>query len=145
MPILPGCFIVWLGIVLDKFWMPEHSVTWGFFWTATGLTILAQLLDAACAYWGTKRFGGSWRGGLGAVAGVVFFPLFLSPMLGIGPIIGFIIGPIAGAMLGELAGGRTFPEATAASLGTLVGGIGAFFIKFTIACTMIAGFFFFRT
>lgn len=144
LPIMPGCFIVWLGIALDKFWLPEYSVTWGFFWTATGLTLLAQVLDIACAYWGTKRLGGTWRGGLGAVAGVVFFPLVLSPALGIGPIVGFIIGPIIGAILGELAGGRTFSEAGAASVGTLLGGITAFLIKFTIACVMIAGFFFFR-
>ena len=135
LPILPSCFFIWLGIFIHKMWVPQESVPWTIFWIMTGLVILSQIIDWACTYWGTKRFGGSWKGGVGAILGIIIGPFILSP------IIGFIVGPIIGAIAGELLGGRNFSSATKAGLGTLIGGLVAFIIKLGITCFMISTFY----
>jgi hypothetical protein len=133
-PILPGCFIVWLGLLAHKIWVPDASISWSFFWFATFLTLLAQLLDILLTYWGARRFGATWRGGLGAIIGVFVFPFLLTPFVGL------LIGPVLGAFIGELTGGRSMKAAGKAGLGTIVGNIMAFAIKLGIALFMISGF-----
>lgn len=131
-PVLPGTIITWAAIPLH-IWLADESVSWGFFWGMTGLTVFGEVFDIFASYWGAKKFGATWRGGVGAliggIIGMFFFP------------IGLIVGPIAGAVILELQGGREFKEAGRAGLGTIVGGIVAFFIKFGITCILIGGFF----
>ena len=133
-PILPGCFIVWLGILAHKLWVPDGSISWKFFWLATLLTLLAQVLDIVLTYWGARRFGASWRGGLGALLGILIFPFILTPFFGL------LIGPFLGAIMGELSGGRSFSDASKAGFGTVVGNAIAFAAKLAIALFMITWF-----
>ena len=136
LPVLPGTFFVWLGIFIHKIWLGDASVPWTFFWIATALTLFCQVLDPACAYLGAKKFGATWRGGLGAIlggiAGIVFFNLA-----------GLVIGPIVGAILFELLNNRNMKEAGKAGAGAIVGGLAAFALKLVLTCFMIAGFFFY--
>ena len=136
LPVLPGTFIVWLGIFIHKIWLGDASVPWTFFWIATALTLLCHVLDPACAYLGAKKFGATWRGALGAVlggvAGIIFFNLA-----------GLIIAPIVGAILFELQNNRNLKQAGKAGAGAIVGGLAAFALKLVFTCIMIAGFFFY--
>ena len=109
-------------------------MSWTFFIIATSLTILAQGLDYLCSYWGAKRFGASWQGGLGAVLGSIVGIFFFN-------LIGLIIGPITGVILVEFIRNRNILQAGKAGMGTIVGGIAAFIAKFTLACIMIVGFY----
>lgn len=138
LPILPGVLIVWFAILIDKLWTGDESVSWNFFWIATALMILAQIVDLICTYWGVKRFGGSWRGGLGAILGLIIGPFVFAPM----PLFGLIIGPIIGAILGEVLGGMRLRRASKAGFGTVIGGLLAFVIKIAIVCFMIGGFYY---
>ncbi len=133
LPIIPGSLITWIGVLIHKLWLWEESVSWTFFCIATFLVILAQLVDVAFTYWGAKRFGATWRGGMGAIFGSILGMIFFNTP-------GLIFGPIAGAILGELLGGRKFIDAGRASIGTLVGGIAAFFFKLMITLIIIGGF-----
>lgn len=135
LPIIPNTFLIWLGILIHKLWVGDNSVSWNFIFVITGLAILAQIIDWVCAYWGARRFGGSWRAGLGALIGIIVGPFVLTPFIGI------IVGPIVGAIVGELLGGKSFGHASKAGFGTLVGGLIAFFVKLAITCFMIGGFF----
>ena len=51
------------------------------------------------------------------------------------------MGPILGAVIGELAAGRSFRDGGKAGIGTVVGGILAFALKFGISVCVIALFF----
>lgn len=136
LPIIPATIIVWLAILIDKLWTGDNSVSWNFFWIATVLMLFSQILDWSCTYWGVKKFGGSWKGGLGAILGLIIGPFLFTPLLGL------IIGPIIGAILGELLGGKQFHHASKAGFGTIIGGLIAFIIKLAIVCFMIVGFYY---
>ncbi len=136
LPVLPGCFIIWAGILLYHFWGPD-DLGWAYLITNGLLALAAQLLDYLCTVWGARRFGGSWRGVIGALAGALMGPFLLTPLIGL------IIGPILGAVIGELSSGRTWRESGRAGVGTVVGGLVSFALKLALACFM-AGWFWFR-
>lgn len=135
LPIIPATIIIWAGVLIHKLWAGDYSVSWNFFFIITGLMLFAQALDWACTYWGARKFGGSWRAGLGGIVGIIIGPFIFTP------IVGFIIGPIIGAVIGEMLGGKPLRHAGKAGFGTLVGGLLAFFVKLAITCFMIGGFY----
>lgn len=137
LPFVPGSMLIWLGIFIDKMWMGDESISWGLFSILTGLAILTQLLDWAFTYWGARKFGGSWRGGLGAIIGLFIGPFIFTPFVGI------ILGPILGAIIGEVLGGRNMRRASKAGLGTVIGGLLAFVFKVAINCFMIGIFYYY--
>ena len=134
-PVIPGPLLVWLGVLVHKLWIPEQSVSWTFVAIAAGLTLLAQIVDWLCTWWGTQKFGGTWRGGLGAGLGAII-GIFLPP-----PLLWILLGPIIGAILGELLGGFSWRQAGKAGLGTIVGGLVAYIFKLGITCGLILFFF----
>lgn len=136
-PFVPGSMIIWLGIFIHKMVTGDESLSWNLFTVLTGLAILAQLIDTFLTYWGARKFGGSWRGGLGAVLGLIVGPFIFMPLVGI------ILGPIIGAVIGELLGGRSVRRASKAGLGTVIGGFIAFIIKVCINCFMIGIFYYY--
>jgi len=140
LPILPGCFIIWVGMLIYRFWSPEGGISWMFILITAGLVILAQVLDFVAGYYGARKFGASWRGGVGALIGGILGPIVLTVIPGVGTVAGLILGPILGAFLGELSAGRTMKEGGRAGVGTVVGGLAAFAMKFGIALAMVAWF-----
>lgn len=135
LPVLPGCVIVWAGIVVYKLWVPD-GVSWHLVGYTAGLAALAQLLDFIAGYYGTKKFGGSTRGAIGAVLGGIIGPFVLTPFIGL------VIGPVIGAILGEISANKSLRDSGKAGLGTLLGGIASFVIKICIAFSMTAWFYF---
>lgn len=136
LPVVPGALIVWLGVVTHRLWMgADASVTWKIVIITGVLTLLGQVADFVMGVWGARRFGASWKGAVGAFVGA-FIGFFVPP-----PLFWLIVGPILGAVIGELAAGRTFREGGKAGVGTVVGGILAFALKFGISVCVIALFF----
>lgn len=140
LPVIPGCFVIWLGAVMYIFWVPQGGIGWTYIIVTAILVILAQVLDFVASYYGARKFGASWRGGVGALLGAIIGPFALSFVPGVGTIAGLILGPIIGAFLGEMSAGRTFKEGGKAGFGTVVGGLAAFAMKFAIALAMIGWF-----
>jgi uncharacterized protein YqgC (DUF456 family) len=137
LPVVPGTLIVWVGVIVHRVWMGvDASVTWQIVILTGILTLLAQIADFIMGVWGARRFGASWKGAAGALAGA--FVGFLIPP----PLFWLIVGPIAGAIIGELAAGRSFRDGGKAGIGTLVGGILAFALKMGVSVCVIALFFF---
>ncbi len=134
-PVIPGSLLIWIGILVHKLWMGPESVSWSFVGWAACAVLLAQALDLLCTWWGARRFGASWRGALGAVLGGVVGVLTLG-------FIGLVLGPVVGAVIAELLSDRSLRDAGRAGLGTVVGGITAFVLKFGISCAIIVAFFF---
>jgi uncharacterized protein len=135
LPVLPGNFIIWLGIVIHKLWLGESSVSWSVVIITGILTLVAFALDYLCTYWGARRFGASWRGGIGALIGGIL-GLFIPP-----PLFWIIVGPIIGAIIAELLGGRSTKDAGRAGVGTIVGGLLSFALKIGIATFSIIWFY----
>jgi uncharacterized protein YqgC (DUF456 family) len=136
LPVVPGTLIVWLGVITHRLWMgAEESITWKIVILSGILTLLGQVADFVMGVWGARKFGASWKGAVGAFVGA--FIGFLIPP----PLFWLIVGPILGAVIGELAAGRSFRDGGKAGIGTVVGGILAFALKFGISVCVIALFF----
>jgi len=136
LPVVPGTLIVWAGMITHRLWIgAEDSVTWKIVIIAGVLTLLGQVADFVMGVWGARKFGASWKGAVGAFVGA-FIGFFVPP-----PLFWLIVGPILGAVIGELAAGRTFRDGGKAGIGTVIGGILAFALKFGISVCVIALFF----
>jgi uncharacterized protein YqgC (DUF456 family) len=135
LPVAPGNFIVLAGIVLHRIWVPDHSVSWTYILIMLAISLLAMGGDYLLTYWGAKRFGATWRGGLGAIIGALV-GFFVPP-----PLFWLIFGPLIGAVVFELIGGQQWNEAGKAGLGSFLGGIAAMLFKVIVSAVMIAGFF----
>ena len=135
-PVVPGSLIVWLGVLTHRLWMGEDaSITWKIVILTFVLMLIGQEADFFMGVLGAKWFGASWKGALGAFLGAII-ALFIPPQ-----IITLIIGPIVGAVIGELAAGRSVREGGKAGVGTVVGGVMAFALKFGISVCVISLFF----
>lgn len=134
LPVIPGTVVAFTGIALHKLFLGDASVSWGFVAAAAIITIITLVIDVWCTWWGARRFGASWKGALGAVAGGIIGFLFFN-------ILGLIIGPIIGAVLFELIDDRSGPEAARAGFGTIVGSAVAFFLKFVLTASMATAFY----
>lgn len=136
LPIVPGSLIVWLGVLIHRLWMgADGSVTWQIVIVTCVLMLIGQVADFFMGVWGARRFGASWKGALGAFAGALI-GLFIPP-----PLFWLIVGPIAGAIIGELIAGRSFRDGGKAGVGTVIGGILAFALKFGISVCVISLFY----
>lgn len=135
LPVAPGNFIVLGGIVIHRLWVPAHSVSWNFILVMLVLSLIAMAGDYALTYWGAKRFGATWRGGLGAILGALV-AIFIPP-----PLFWLIFGPLIGAVLFEMIGGQEWRKAGKAGFGSFLGGIAAMLFKVMVSAIMIVGFF----
>lgn len=131
LPVLPAGAIIWAGIVLHKFWLWDRSVSWWIVGTAAVLMLVGVLADYLCTAWGARRFGASWRGAVGALVGGIV-AIFIPPQL-----LTLIVGPFVGAAAAELLGGSFPRSALKAGVGTIVGGLVAFALKFSLSISMI--------
>lgn len=94
------------------------------------ITVVIAVLDYYIPIWGTKKFGGTRYGAIGAVLGLLV-GFFVIPALGI------FIGTFAGAFLGELIGGSPTKNALKAAIGSFVGFITGMVIQVTLCLVMI--------
>jgi len=124
LPVLPGVPISWLGLLMI-YLAPSIPFDWVFLTITFTLAALLYLLDYIIPAIGTKRFGGSRYGMIGATLGLLaglFFPPF-----------GFIIGPFIGAFLGEFLNTKTRQNALRAAFGSFVGFLASVFMKLMAA------------
>ncbi|CAG5005124.1 hypothetical protein DYBT9275_03518 [Dyadobacter sp. CECT 9275] len=126
---LPGPPLSYAGLILlhiSKF--AEFSkpvlITLGIF------TAVIAVLDYYIPIWGTKKFGGTRYGAVGATIGLLvgFFIL---------PGIGIFAGTFAGALIGELLGGFGAKDAFKSALGSFVGFVTGIAMKVLLCLVMI--------
>lgn len=134
LPVVPGCGLIALGVLIYKLILPGSILSWAFIGGAILAAGIALIVDYLAFIWGAKRWGASGWGLAGAIIGIVLGVIFLTPFLGL------IVGPLIGAFVGECISGRTLREAFKAGMGTVVGGLMAFLIRFGVAVGIITGF-----
>lgn len=96
------------------------------------ITLVIAVLDYYIPIWGTKKFGGTKYGAIGATLGLLvgFFVI---------PAIGIFIGTFLGAFVGELIGGTNTKSALKSAFGSFVGFITGIAMK-VILCLVMIGF-----
>ena len=94
------------------------------------VTVVIAVLDYYIPIWGTKKFGGTKYGAIGATLGLLVGFLFI-------PAIGIFIGTFLGALVGELIGGAVFQSALKSAFGSFIGFITGIAIKVLLCLVMI--------
>ena len=126
LPILPGPITGWVGLLLlhQTARVPNNT---SLLVITFCIAVLVFLIDYIIPILGTKKFGGSKKGMIGATLGVLVGLVFLGPL-------GVFIGPFVGAYLGELLGNpKDSKKALKAAFGSLIGFLTGVFLKFTVA------------
>ncbi|MDX5324722.1 MAG: DUF456 domain-containing protein [Bacteroidota bacterium] len=113
LPILPGPPLSFVGLLLIEISFGSPSPI--MLYILGALALLVFLLDYWVPIWGTRKFGGTRAGVIGAtlglIAGLLVFPPF-----------GVILGPFAGAYIGEVIySKKTHGEAFKAAWGSFIG------------------------
>ena len=132
-PIIPGPISAWFGLfVLHQTSNVDSNFLFLFitFSIAVGIFILDYLIPII----GTKKFGGTKYGVIGATIGLIFGMVFLGP-------VGIFIGTFLGSLIGELIYNPSDKQiALKAATGSLIGFFTGVFLKFTV--TLVFGIYF---
>ena len=130
-PILPGTLLIFIAALVPWFSRADHGgLQWWSFLILGAFLLLAQGIEFLSGAAGSRWFGGSRWGSLGAVLGGVA-GLFFLPF-------GLLLGPLCGAFLFEwMFAKKVTREATSSGLGSVIGTLGGMVAKFVIAVLMI--------
>lgn len=121
LPVLPGVPISWLGLLMI-YLAPSVEIDWTFLSITFAIAALLYVLDYIIPALGTKKFGGSKYGMIGAILGLlvgIFIPI---PF-------GIIIGAFFGAYFGEMLNPKTRNNAWRAAFGSFIGFLASTFLK----------------
>jgi uncharacterized protein YqgC (DUF456 family) len=112
LPVIPGPPLSYVALLLLQFTrFADFSVK--FMLITAAITIIITVVDFVLPVWGTRKWGGSRAGTIGAILGLLV-GLFFSP-------VGIIVGPFAGAVVCELIAGRETNAAFRSGFGSFVG------------------------
>lgn len=116
LPVIPDALLSWIGLLIFKY-TPYADYGWTTLIIAGILVAIVQILSYVLPAYGSKKFGGSRSGVIGAsiglVVGIIFAPFGL---------VSIIIAPFLGAFLGEyIFQKRGQKDALKAATGTFVG------------------------
>ena len=118
-PVIPGPPLGYIALLLlQATRFADYSIA--FLLLTAAVMVVVTVFDYLLPVWGTRKWGGSRAGALGALAGILIGLFFLP--------IGIIVGPFAGAVAGELITGRDRDAALRSGFGSFVGfivGVGA--------------------
>ena len=121
-PILPGPLTSWFGLFsLNLISTVEIDKTLLIITFIIALIIF--VLDSLIPIYGSKYFGATKYGILGALIGLLIGIITPIPF-------GIIIGPILGALIGELLFNNDLKKSIKSSIGVLIGLLASTFIKF---------------
>ena len=129
LPIVPGVPLILATAVVHRLCFGAHSVSNTVLVVLAVLTLLSVALDFLAGMLGANKFGATWRGATGAVAGGLVGLFFNLP--------GIVLGPFLGAVLFELLGEREWKPALKAGVGATLGLFAGVVGKFANAVMMI--------
>ena len=130
LPVLPGTTIILAAAVAHRVMVgPEKGMSWWAVAVLVALTLISYALEFASSYFGTKYFGATKWGVLGAVIGGI-----------VGLFTGFVtllVLPIVGAIIGEMIAGKQLVHAGKAGWGALLGNLAGMIGKLIIGLVMV--------
>ena len=122
-PVLPGPPLAYVSLLLLQIG-PDKPFSLRLMLITGAIVVVVTVLDYIIPALGTKKWGGSRYGVIGALVGVIaglFFPPF-----------GLLIFPLLGAMAGEIINGANTNKAFKSAFGTLAGLLLGTFLKFSV-------------
>ena len=132
-PVLPGVTLIFFVILFYALFTGFAEITAGYLFFALALTVFSQFIEYGASVLGTKRFGGSRVGIIGATVGGIIALITMGPL-------GIIIGPAAGAVVGELLVTKNLQKSLRAGLGTVTGLLVGTSIKVILALILVVTF-----
>ncbi len=135
LPVLPGHLILFIAAVAHRLMLQENSgLQWWSFVVLGLLMAISQTFETVSGAAGSKWFGGTRWGALGALAGSIVGMFFLP--------FGLLLGPLIGAFVCEIAFARKQTHHAAISgMGSVVGTVAGMGFKIVIGAAMIVWFF----
>ncbi|CAN5295904.1 DUF456 domain-containing protein [soil metagenome] len=125
LPVLPGVPVSWLGLLM-LYLAPSIPMNYWFLGITFIVAVLIYALNWIIPALGTKRFGGSRAGMIGATVGLVVGIIAPIPL-------GIIIGPFVGAFIGEIINNSDRRSAFKAAVGSFIGFLASSFMEFMVA------------
>ena len=127
LPMLPGTPLVFAGIYIYAWLTGFTIISRNLIIIFLILTVISVLIVYISSSIGSKKFGASKLGFIGAFVGAII-GVFFVPW-------GLIIGPMAGALIGELIVGKNIKKAVHSGTGAVIGFFGGTLLK-TITATL---------
>lgn len=133
-PILPGHLILLIAVIAYRLMLGEAAgLAWWSFAVLVLLMAISQTFEVISGAAGTKWFGGTRWGAVGAIvgslAGFFFFP------------IGLLLGPLIGAFVFEMAFAKQEPKpAVISGVGSVVGTLTGMVFKIVVGFLMVGWF-----
>jgi len=132
LPVLPGPITGWVGLLL-LYLTKVVPMSYTFLGITLVISILIWVLDYTIPAMGTKRFGGSKYGAIGATVGLLIGLIVPIPL-------GFVLGAFLGAFVGEMIYNLDFSRALKAAFGSFIGFLASTTLKFIVS-SIFVGFF----
>ena len=124
LPILPGVPLSWIGLLLF-YLIPSVPMDYLFLGITLAIAIIFYVLNLVIPAMGTKRFGGSRKGMIGATIGLVIGIFAPFPFA-------VLICPFLGAFIGEILNRSDSKTAGRAAFGSFLGILASSFMEFVI-------------
>ncbi len=124
LPVLPGVPLSWIGLLIF-YLIPGVGINYLFLGITLAVTILIYILNLTIPAMGTKKFGGSRKGMIGATIGLVIGIFAPFPFA-------ILICMFIGAFLGELINRSSSKTALKAAFGSFVGLLASSFMEFVV-------------
>ena len=124
LPVLPGVPLSWIGLLIF-FMIPGVGMNYVFLGVTLAIAILFYILNFVIPAMGTKKFGGSKKGMIGATIGLIvgiFAPIPFA----------ILIGPFVGAFIGEILNKSDSRTAGKAAFGSFLGLLASSFMEFIV-------------
>lgn len=112
-PVIPSVIMFWVGFAIYHFLIDSEALTWMFWLVAAVLTFLVLISDFVANSYFVKKYGGSKKGEVAAVIGVVV-GMFVYPPFGV------IFVPFVFVLALELIDTRDLNQAFRAAIGSLL-------------------------
>jgi len=129
LPVLPGPITGWVGLLL-LYLTDSIPISYTFLGITLAISLLIWILDYMIPAMGTKRFGGSKYGAIGATVGLLIGLILPLPL-------GIVIGAFLGAFVGEIIYNSNFKRALKAALGSFIGFLASTTLKFIVSLIFV--------
>ncbi len=125
LPVLPGVPLSWIGLLIF-YLIPGVGINYLFLGITLGVAILIYVLNLVIPAMGTKKFGGSRKGMIGATVGLIIGIFAPIPFA-------ILIFPFIGAFIGEIINKSNSRTAGKAAFGSFVGLLASSFMEFVVS------------
>jgi uncharacterized protein len=125
LPVLPGVPLSWVGLLIF-YLIPGVGINYLFLGITLAVAILIYVLNLIIPAMGTKKFGGSRKGMIGATIGLIIGIFAPIPFA-------ILLFPFIGAFIGEIINKSDSKTAGKAAFGSFVGLMASSFMEFIVS------------